>query len=93
MSSIGAGSRLRLARGVRLFWDEVRQQHLLLFPEGMLVLNATAFKVLDLCNGQRTVSEMVSILAAQHGSAKVKKDVYRLLTRIAERGLLEGSDA
>lgn len=91
MSSIGAGSRLRLARGVRLFWDEVRQQHLLLFPEGMLVLNATAFKVLDLCNGQRTVDEMVTVLAAQH-EAKVEKDVYHLLSRIAQRGLLEGSD-
>ena len=92
MSRIEAHSRLHLARGVRLFWDEVRQQHLLLFPEGMLVLNPTAFGVLELCNGQRTIGEMVAILAAKHGSAKVEKDVYHLLSRIAERGLLEDSD-
>ena len=89
MSRIEAHSRLQMARGVRLFWDEVRQQHLLLFPEGMLVLNATAWRVLNLCNGQRTVGEMVTILAAQHASAQVEQDVYYLLSRIAERGLLE----
>lgn len=89
---IEAHSRLRMARGVRLFWDEVRQQHYLLFPEGMLVLNTTAFRVLKLCNGQRTVGEMVKILADQHASAKVEKGVYHLLSRIVERGLLETSN-
>lgn len=92
MSRIEACSRPHMARGVRLFWDEVRQQHLLLFPEGMLVLNPTAWKVLELCNGQRTVDEIVKSLAAQHTSAKVEKDVYYLLSRIAARGLLEASD-
>ena len=92
MSRIETYSRPRMARGVRLFWDEVRQQHLLLFPEGLLVLNGTAFAVLELCDGRRTVSEMVTILTAQHSSAKVEKDVYYLLSRIAQRGLLEDSN-
>ena len=92
MSRIEAQSRLQMRCGVRLFWDEVRQQHLLLFPEGMLVLNATAFRVLELCNGQQTVDEIVTFLAAQHESVKVKQDVYHLLSRIAQRGLLEDND-
>ncbi len=92
MSRIEAYSRPRMARGVRLFWDEVRQQHLLLFPEGLLVLNATAVKVIELCDGRRTVNEIVTILTAQHSSAKVEKDVYRLLSRITQRGLLKDSN-
>ena len=39
-----------LAPGVRLFWDEVRQQSFLLFPEGTLVLNTTALAILELCD-------------------------------------------
>ena len=36
-----------LAPGVRLHWDEVRQRHVLLFPEGALTLNQTAVDVLE----------------------------------------------
>jgi pyrroloquinoline quinone biosynthesis protein D len=82
----------QLARGVRLFWDDVRQQHLLLFPEGALVLNSTAWTVLELCDGQRTVSEIVVELATLHPSANVEKDVYHFLSRIAERGLLVSNE-
>lgn len=92
MIKLVAQSRPRLARGVRLFWDEVRQQHLLLFPEGMLVLNTTAFRILERCNGRQTIGEIVTVLAAQHRSTKVEQGVYRLLTRTADRGLLEVSD-
>lgn len=91
MIGIEADNRLRMAQGVRLFWDEVRQQHLLLFPEGLLVLNATAFAVLELCDGRRSVSEIVTILTAQY-SSDIEKDVYHLLSRITQRGLLKNSN-
>lgn len=92
MNSIKAHSYPRMAQGVRLFWDDVRQQRLLLFPEGLLVLNATAWAVLELCNGERTVNEIVAKLADQHSNTNVEKDVYHLLSRISERGLLVNND-
>ena len=78
----------RFPRGVRLQWDAVRKRHMLLFPEGALVLNTTAVAVLELCNGKRTVDAIVAELNEQYQSVSVENDVYTLLTRIAERGLL-----
>jgi coenzyme PQQ biosynthesis protein PqqD len=81
-------TRPHFVRGVRLRWDPVRQQHMLLFPEGALVLNATAGAVLELCDGQRTIDAIAAELEKRYPGANIKPDVYHLLSRIAERGLL-----
>lgn len=81
-------TRPRFVRGVRLRWDEVRKQYMLLFPEGALVLNSTAGDVLKLCDGQRTIDAIVAELEARYPGATVGNDVHHLLGRIAERGLL-----
>ena len=41
----------RLAPKVRVKWDHVRQKYLLLFPEGLLVLNQTAQEIIAMCDG------------------------------------------
>jgi pyrroloquinoline quinone biosynthesis protein D len=41
-------SRPRLADGARLTYDDVREEHLLLIPEGAVRLNETAARVLEL---------------------------------------------
>lgn len=85
-------TRPRFVRGVRLRWDPVRQQHMLLFPEGALALNATAGAVLELCDGQRTIDAIAAELEKRYPDANVKPDVHHLLSRIAERGLLVYDD-
>lgn len=88
MSTIGNHTRPRFARGVRLQWDDIRKQHVLLFPEGALVLNHTAAAALELCNGKLTVGAIVMELEERYQGANVSNDVRHLLSRIAERGLL-----
>jgi pyrroloquinoline quinone biosynthesis protein D len=46
-------NRPRLADGTRLQYDDVREEHMLLIPEGAVRLNATAAEVLALCDGER----------------------------------------
>lgn len=58
-------SRPRLGRKVRLQWDEARGQSMLLYPEGVLVLNPTAQAVLELCDGTRDVSALVAALMSR----------------------------
>jgi coenzyme PQQ biosynthesis protein PqqD len=58
---------------------------MLLFPEGALELNETAAKVLELCDGQRTVADVVSILESRYPGADVGPDVRDLLGRLEER--------
>lgn len=92
MSGLDDRSIPRLARGVRLRWDEVRQKHLLLYPEGALVLNPTAASVLELCDGNRSVGDVVALLRERYPGADVGADVLDLLTRVRERGLVVNSD-
>jgi len=82
--------RPRLADKARLKWDAVREKHLLLYPEGVLVLNQTAHDVLALCDGQRAVAEIVKVLATQHASdAKaIDGDVKEILQRLAEKSFV-----
>jgi len=86
MTTVPDTARPRHAAKVRLKWDEVRQKPLLLFPEGVLVLNPTAHEVVALCDGQRTVADISRILGEKF-AADVGADVRELLSRLAGKGL------
>ena len=77
-----------LANGVRLHHDKVREQYVLLFPEGALVLNETAVEVLELCDGERSLDDIAGVLGERYEGADVKDDVSELLDGIGERGLV-----
>ncbi|MEG3879870.1 pyrroloquinoline quinone biosynthesis peptide chaperone PqqD [Microcoleus sp. herbarium19] len=77
-----------LACGVRLFCDEVRQQHFLLFPEGAVKLNKTAWAILKLCDRHHTIEEIIAELSAQFASPNIEADVRQLIDRISQRGFL-----
>jgi pyrroloquinoline quinone biosynthesis protein D len=78
----------RLATGARLRYDEVRGEHVLLVPEGVVRLNPTAAEVLELCDGNRSLDDIVGALAARYGGADVGEDVRRLLDAMAGKGLV-----
>jgi pyrroloquinoline quinone biosynthesis protein D len=85
--------RPELAAGVRLHWDKVRERHVLLFPEGALVLSPTAVAVLELCDGRRSIDDIAMEISAQYAGADVRADVEGLLGAIAQRGLVFDADA
>lgn len=74
----------RLRRGVRLSFDHVRETHVLLFPEGVLVPNATAAAVLELCDGARSVTEITTALSRRYSGVR-EDDVVDVLSRLGER--------
>ena len=78
----------RLAVGARLRYDEVREEHQLLVPEGVVRLNATAAEVLELCDGERSVDDIVGAVAARYDGADVGDDVRGLVQAMAARGLV-----
>lgn len=81
-------TRPRLVTGARLRYDEVREEHLLLVPEGAVRLNPSAAEILELCDGQRSVDEIVDVLTARYDGADVADDVRELVDGMAERGVL-----
>jgi pyrroloquinoline quinone biosynthesis protein D len=81
-------NRPRLATGGRLQYDEVRAEHLLLVPEGVVRLNASAAAVLELCDGERSVDDIVGALAARYDGADVGDDVRELVDAMVRKGLV-----
>lgn len=77
-----------LVTGARLRYDEVREEHLLLVPEGAVRLNPSAAEVLELCDGEHSVDDIVGVLAARYDGADLGADVRELVNGMAERGLL-----
>ena len=46
-------SRPRVGAGFRLQWEPAQSCHVLLYPEGMVRLNASAGEIMNRCDGQR----------------------------------------
>jgi pyrroloquinoline quinone biosynthesis protein D len=81
-------TRPRLVTGARLRYDEVREEHLLLIPEGVVRLNPSAAEVLELCDGERSLDEIVGALSARYEGADVRDDVLELVSAMAQKGLV-----
>ena len=81
-------TRPRLVTGARLRYDEVRAEHVLLIPEGAVRLNPTAAEVLELCDGERSLDDIVGALSARYEGADVRDDILELVDAMAQRGLV-----
>ena len=81
-------TRPRLVTGARLRYDDVREEHLLLVPEGVVRLNPTAAAVLELCDGERSLDDIVGALSARYDGAAVRDDVVELLDAMTQKGLV-----
>jgi pyrroloquinoline quinone biosynthesis protein D len=81
-------TRPRLVTGARLRYDEVREEHLLLIPEGVVRLNPTAAEVLELCDGERSLDDIAGALSARYEGPDVRDDVLELVDAMAQRGLV-----
>jgi len=82
--ALTASSVPTLWRLARLDFDQVRQQHVLLYPEGAMLLNETGAAVLELCDGQRSIVDIARILRDKY-HADVTTDVTEYLSSLAER--------
>ena len=91
MTSDSKIRRPLLARGARYRWDDVRQEHQLVFPEGVLVLNESGAAIVQLCDG-RLADELIGALQEKVTGCGLSDDVHEFLTRLAKKGLLRDAD-
>jgi pyrroloquinoline quinone biosynthesis protein D len=77
----------KLWRLARLDFDAVRQRHVLLYPEGAVLLNDTGYAILELCDGTRTVGQIVSVLSERYHT-DVTADVTEYLSQMADREMI-----
>ena len=81
-------TRPRLVTGARLRYDDVREEHVLLIPEGAVRLNPTAAEVLELCDGERSLDDIVRAQSDRYEGADLRDDVLELVDAMAQKGLV-----
>jgi pyrroloquinoline quinone biosynthesis protein D len=74
-------------RLARLQFDEVRNQRVLLYPEGVVLLNDTGATILDLCDGRRSVADIAATLQERY-HCDVLADVIEYLDGLTAQGLV-----
>ncbi|TDD84294.1 pyrroloquinoline quinone biosynthesis peptide chaperone PqqD [Actinomadura darangshiensis] len=80
--------RPALARSIVLRHDTVRGADLLLMPERAVRLSETGGRVLRLCDGSRTVGDIVAELGEAFPGAPLDDDVPEFLDRVRAEGWL-----
>ncbi|WP_374236776.1 pyrroloquinoline quinone biosynthesis peptide chaperone PqqD [Lentzea sp. CC55] len=78
----------RIRRGVKRTYDQIRSAHVVLFPEGVLVLNETAASVVALCDGVRSVGDIALALGDEYAGVE-PEDVASLVARLVERRVVD----
>jgi pyrroloquinoline quinone biosynthesis protein D len=79
----------RIGRGFRLQWEPVQSAHVLLYPEGMVKLNASAGEILKRCDGATSVEAIVADLERAFSTTGLERDVRGFLDMAAEHRWIE----
>jgi len=90
MAELTGSSRPCLAAGCR--WTSGVDPKTLVFPEGALRLRETAYAILDGCDGQRTVDEIIEQLRITYSAADpvtIKHDVIKFLGELYQKRLVD----
>ncbi|TQK07341.1 pyrroloquinoline quinone biosynthesis peptide chaperone PqqD [Herbaspirillum sp. SJZ107] len=73
-------------RRFRLQWEPAQDSHVLLYPEGMVKLNASAGEILACCDGVRSVDEIVTMLEAKFQTQGLRGDIEHFLAYASQQG-------
>ena len=79
-----AGAIPRIAPLYRLQWEPAQDAWVLLFPEGMVKLNASGGEILKRCDDRRSLAALISEIG-QAFEADVADDVRAFLALATER--------
>jgi pyrroloquinoline quinone biosynthesis protein D len=88
--SVSEASQPLLPRHAKLKFDETRQRWVILAPERVLAPDDIAVEVLQLCDGIRSVEQMIDQLAVKYTAERgaISSDVIAMLQDLADKGFL-----
>ena len=81
----------QLRRGRRFQWEPVQGCHVILYPEGMVKLSASAGAILEQVDGQQNVSDIIHTLYQHYPQAEpseLVRDVEAFLAEAYDNGWL-----
>jgi len=90
MNSLDRRQRAALAPAERKEPDRTTGETVMLFPEGVLILNETAREIVARCDGKTTVAEIAVALAAEYDTsvAESENDLAECLIDLQSKKLI-----
>jgi pyrroloquinoline quinone biosynthesis protein D len=85
-TSFDHNDRLAFSPLHRLQWEESQQKHVILYPEGMVELNGPAAEILKLCDGTRTLDQIVVELEQKFETSGLHDDILEMVESALENG-------
>lgn len=84
-------TRPRLVAKARVQTDKVSGEPVLLYPEGVVLLNATGVAIITLCDGMHSFPEILARLAADYNVpvSTLEADVGDYLFKLYQQSLVE----
>ncbi|NQW84035.1 MAG: pyrroloquinoline quinone biosynthesis peptide chaperone PqqD [Alcaligenaceae bacterium] len=79
----------RLNRLFRLQWEEVQQAYVLLYPEGMVRLNLSAAEILKRCDGEHTITQLITELEQAFGESDLRDPILGMLRMAFEKDWIQ----
>ena len=70
----------------RLQWEQAQECHVLLYPEGMVKLSASAGEILKRVDGQKSVAAIIDGLKTVFPEADLDDDVLKFLEQARDNG-------
>jgi pyrroloquinoline quinone biosynthesis protein D len=88
--TVAEASKPVLPRHAKLKFDETRKVWVILAPERVLAPDDIAVEILKLCDGVRSVANMIDLLAAKYAADRdaIGADVIAMLQDLADKGFL-----
>jgi pyrroloquinoline quinone biosynthesis protein D len=84
-SAVNDDSRPAIGRGFRLQWESAQNAYVLLYPEGMIKLNASAGEILKRCDGAATIAEITADLEQVFSATGLKADVIAFVSMARDK--------
>jgi pyrroloquinoline quinone biosynthesis protein D len=88
MSGAASSTVPRIGAGFRLQWEPVQDCHVLLYPEGMVKLNASAGQIMMRCDGRRNVAAIAVELEQAFSANNLQPDVIAFVDMAAKQNWL-----
>ena len=92
MSELAGSVRLAIPHGMRVQYEPAQKGHVLVYPEGMVQLNAPAAAILERCDGARTLDEIVADLERTFRASNLAPDVHAFVRYALGNSWLTGAD-
>ncbi len=83
---IPSDTLVHLVPGHRLHWESAEYAYVLLYPDGMVMLDQCAVEVLHRCDGSMTVEDIIGDITRHYPGVDIRLRILEFITAAENKG-------